>query len=107
MLGLAVWLGAVLLLLPCAIRGPGGAGDKARRAVFGATWLSISVAAMVGAYPAPLVGYGGSAILGYLLAASLLPKGLGRGKTGTSRQQPRERGSTDIKIIFPSSVTCA
>lgn len=107
LLGLAVWLGAALLLLPCAIRGGGGAGDEARRAVFGVTWLSISVAAMIGKYPAPLVGYGGSAILGYLLAASLLPTGLQRRKGGAAGQQPRERGRTDIKPKFPSSVSCA
>ncbi len=107
LLGLAVWLGAALLLLPCAIRGAGGAGDEARRAVFGATWLSISVAAMVGNYPAPLVGYGGSAILGYLLAASLLPNWPERRKGGAAGQHPRERGSTDINPVFPSSVLCA
>ncbi len=107
LLGLAVWLGAALLLLPCAIRGAGEAGDEARRAVFGATWFSISVAAMVGNYPAPLVGYGGSAILGYLLAASLLPNGPERRKGGAAGQQPRERGSAEINPIFPSSVSCA
>lgn len=107
LLGLAVWLGAALLLLPCASRGAGGAGDEARRAVFGVTWLSISVAAMVGNYPAPLVGYGGSAILGYLLAACLLPNGPKRWESGPTGHQSRQRGNNEVKHYFPSSTSCA
>jgi cell division protein FtsW (lipid II flippase) len=32
----------------------------------------VIAAAAIGNYPTPLVGYGGSAILGYLLSAALL-----------------------------------
>jgi hypothetical protein len=50
--------------------------DPPRRpghAVFGAVWLAVIVAAALGNYPTPLVGYGGSAILGYLLSLLYLP----------------------------------
>lgn len=43
------------------------------RIVFGAAWLGVIVAAAVGNYPTPLVGYGGSAVIGYVLSAFALP----------------------------------
>jgi len=74
--GIAVVGGALLLLVP-AIAGqrldPDG-GDA--YAVFGAVWLGMLVAAALGDYPTPVVGYGGSAILGYALSLSFLPKKL-------------------------------
>ena len=72
--GIAVWLGTVILLAPAIL---GLARDGANRvihAAFGATWLTIVCAAIVGDYPTPLVGYGGSAIVGYLLATLALPR---------------------------------
>ncbi|HEV2865358.1 MAG TPA: hypothetical protein VGX37_02495 [Allosphingosinicella sp.] len=66
--GAAVLAGSVLLLLPAL-----GAGEADRRLVFGAAWLAIVAAAALGNYPTPLVGYGGSAVLGYLLSVALLP----------------------------------
>jgi cell division protein FtsW (lipid II flippase) len=72
--GAAVLAGALLLLVPailCAIR------DRAHRATYaalGATWLAVILAAAIGNYPTPVVGYGGSAILGYLLSLAMLPK---------------------------------
>ncbi len=38
----------------------------------GACWAAIVVAAAVGAYPTPVVGYGGGAILGYFLCLAAL-----------------------------------
>jgi hypothetical protein len=71
--GLAVLSGAVLMLLPAAA---GYLRDRAHRplyAVFGAVWLAVILAAALGNYPTPLVGYGGSAILGYMLSLLGLP----------------------------------
>lgn len=71
--GAAVLLGALLLLLPAAV---GLRGDSCRRGtclVFAATWLGCLLAAALGNYPTPVVGYGGSAILGYLLSVGFLP----------------------------------
>jgi hypothetical protein len=73
--GAAVWGGAVLLLAPAAL---GLIRDRDHRAIhgaFGATWLAIIIAAVVGDYPTPLVAYSGSSIVGYILACAGLPRG--------------------------------
>ena len=72
--GAAVWAGAGLMLVPAVV---GIVRDPAHRpayAVFGAVWLGVLLAAALGNYPTPLVGYGGSAILGYVLAMLGLPR---------------------------------
>lgn len=71
--GLAVLAGAALLLAPAIaglIRDP---EHRPSYAVFGAAWLAVILAAALGNYPTPFVGYGGSAILGYLLSLLGLP----------------------------------
>lgn len=71
--GAAVLFGALLLPLPALA---GWRRDPGRRHVhlaFGATWLGCVAAAALGNYPTPVVGYGGSAILGYLLSLAALP----------------------------------
>jgi hypothetical protein len=68
--GGALLLGAGLLIVPALI----GARVEAAREVslaFGALWLAMIVAAALGNYPTPVVGYGGSAIVGYLLSLAL------------------------------------
>lgn len=72
--GLAVLGGAALLLVPAVV---GWLGDPARRApcaVFGAVWGGALAAAVLGDYPTPLVGYGGSAIIGYALSLLAVPR---------------------------------
>jgi hypothetical protein len=72
--GLAVVIGAAALVLPAA----GAwtlASERPALLAFGGCWLAIVVAAALGNYPTPLVGYGGSAVLGYLLSVALLPSG--------------------------------
>ncbi len=72
--GLAVWSGAILLLVPALL---GLALDRANGAIHaaaGACWLAILTAAVVGDYPTPLVAYGGSAIVGYVLMTLALPR---------------------------------
>lgn len=71
--GLAVSVGAAILLLP-AIYGVMAA--KSRRTAylaFGAAWLAAIIAAALGNYPTPLVGYGASSILGYALCFLAMP----------------------------------
>lgn len=70
--GLAVTGGACLLLVPAFASWSGGAEQRRSALVFGACWLIIMLAAAAGNYPTPLVGYGGSAIVGYLLSLGLL-----------------------------------
>jgi hypothetical protein len=83
--GLAVTAGAALLLTPALwlIR----AGSRDAGAAFGAAWLAIVAAAALGNYPTPLVGYGGSAILGYCLSLAAFPAG--RGAPGRARKTSR------------------
>jgi len=71
--GLAVAAGAALLLVPAAVGLAGSAETRAAYGVFGAVWLAVILAALLGNYPTPLVGYGGSAILGYLVSLLGLP----------------------------------
>jgi hypothetical protein len=72
--GLAVVAGLVLLLVPAVV---GWACDEDSRATylaFGSAWLAATIAAAFGHDPTPVVGYGGSAILGYALSLSMLPR---------------------------------
>lgn len=73
--GALVAAGAAALIVPAAIGIWKGEGDRAALLAFGACWSAIVAAAALGNYPTPLVGYGGSAVLGYLLSVSLLPGG--------------------------------
>jgi len=71
--GLAVLGGSVLLIVPAIV---GGFHDTDRReayCVFGVVWLAAIVAAALGNYPTPLVGYSGSAVIGYVLSLTMLP----------------------------------
>lgn len=75
--GTAVATGAAALLVPALAGLMRGAGDRAALLAFGGCWAAIVAAAALGNYPTPLVGYGGSVVLGYLLSAALLPRRLG------------------------------
>jgi len=70
--GIAVLLGCLLLVAPAwpAIWRP---SERTVLLAFGASWAAAIAAAAAGNYPTPVVGYGGAAILGYLLSVALLP----------------------------------
>lgn len=72
--GAAVVLGSALLVLPALAAGRVNGIERAACAVFGAVWAAIILAAALGNYPTPLVGYGGSAILGYMLSLVVFPR---------------------------------
>jgi hypothetical protein len=75
---------AAVLLLPALAR-----GDSAL--VFVAIWFSILVAAVLGNYPTPVLGYGGSGILGYLLGLAALPGCTARaGRSAAVQPEPHE-----------------
>lgn len=75
--GLAVLGGSALLLVPAVIGWTRDAGNRATYAAFGAVWFAAIIAAALGNYPTPVVGYGGSAIIGYALSLFALPKQAG------------------------------
>jgi len=72
--GLAVFAGSALLLVPAIIGWHRDPDNRAAYIVFGAVWFAVIAAAALGNYPTPLVGYGGSAIIGYALSLLALPK---------------------------------
>jgi hypothetical protein len=71
--GLAVTGGALLLVVPAMLGWRYDPDHREAYAMFGVIWLGMVVAAALGNYPTPVVGYGGSAILGYSLGLSLIP----------------------------------
>jgi hypothetical protein len=71
--GLAVVGGALLLAVPAVAGRTLDARGGHACAVFGMAWLGMLLAAALGNYPTPLVGYGGSAVLGYVLSLAFLP----------------------------------
>jgi cell division protein FtsW (lipid II flippase) len=70
--GMAVVAGSFILLAP-AFGAVGRGPERTVLLAFGASWATVIAAAALGNYPTPLVGYGGSAVLGYLLSVALLP----------------------------------
>ena len=70
--------------------------------MFGVTWLGMVVAAALGNYPTPVVGYGGSAILGYALSLSLMPIEARSTAAAKARSQDPTRthakGSADFRV---------
>ncbi|OWK31022.1 hypothetical protein [Sphingomonas dokdonensis] len=83
--GLAVWGGLALLLLPAVIGWRRDAENRATYVAFGMVWLAAMLAAGLGNYPTPIVGYGGSAIIGYALSLLALPKLASAGASAVSR----------------------
>lgn len=91
---LAVWSGTALLLLP-AIPGLWRSRQVgAAQATFGATWLALVAAAIFRAEPVPVIAYGGSAIVGYLLSTLALP-----GRAAPSRPPASATGPQTTKTF--------
>ena len=89
--GLAVAGGAALLLVPAVLGLAGDPEQRAAHALFGTIWLAVILAALLGNYPTPVVGYGGSAILGYLVSLLGLPPRARQGAgdaTSAGRAEP-------------------
>lgn len=72
--GLAVWGGAALMLVPAIVGFSRDPDNRVVYAAFGTAWFAAIVAAALGNYPTPVVGYGGSAIIGYVVSLFALPK---------------------------------
>lgn len=108
LLGFAVASAGALLLLPAAALGTGDRDSARQCAVFGAIWLAIILAAVIGNYPTPLVGYGGSAIIGYLLSACMLPpRQPVRDRLHSAAKRPAGSQPDILARLFPRRTSCA
>jgi len=76
LLGLAVLGAMALLLAPGLLVSLYGAEGQAVPFAFVAVWGALLLAGAAGPYPTPFLGYGGSAIIGYLLSLAVLPSGV-------------------------------
>lgn len=72
--GFAIWAGLALMVVPGILGWHRNAVDRGTYAVFFTIWIATILAAALGNYPTPVVGYGGSAIIGYVLSLVGLPK---------------------------------
>ena len=72
--GVAALGGSVMLLVPAIVGLLRDPDHRPAYAVFGVAWCAALVAASLGNYPTPIVGYGGSAVIGYFLSLLALPK---------------------------------
>ena len=91
--GLAVFAGSALLLVPGIIGWHRDPDNRPTYIAFGAVWFAVIMAAALGNYPTPLVGYGGSAIIGYALSLLVLPK-LAKIEAGAVLPTGGEAGAT-------------
>ncbi len=73
--GLAVVIGAAALVAPAMVGAWSAASERPVLLAFSGCWSGVILGAALGNYPTPLVGFGGSAVLGYLLSVALLPNG--------------------------------
>jgi hypothetical protein len=93
--GAAVLLGLVLLVLPAIAGRSKAPGDGAAALGFGAVWTGILAAAVLGNYPTPVVGYGGSAILGYVLSLAAFAPRAAAGRPGLADRAEDGAGAGD------------
>ena len=91
--GVAVLGGAGLLIVP-AVTG-WNEGHRDASLLLGTVWLAVIAAAALGNYPTPLVGYGGSAVIGYLLSLSVFPKASRSEKASTTPERDETIGDDD------------
>lgn len=66
--GGALWCGALLLLVPTLVVSRLRPDLRAELSVLGLFWGGAIVAAALGNYPTPVVGFGSSAVIGYCLS---------------------------------------
>ena len=88
--GFAVLIGAAALVIPALLGAWKSGSERPALLAFGGCWAGVIVAAALGNYPTPLVGYGGSAVLGYLLSVALLPGGAREGGSARAGSSPAD-----------------
>lgn len=99
--GLAVWGGTALMLVPAIVGFGRDPGNRTVYTAFGAAWFGVIAAAALGNYPTPVVGYGGSAIIGYVLSLFALPKLTGTpARTGLQADDLTDRSRRDGNLLI-------
>lgn len=93
--GALVLGGTALLLLPAFAAAWSTGTGRDRCIVFGAIWLALILAAALGDYPTPVVGYSGAAILGYVLSIAVLPRKTCKQTTRELQADDGERSSRE------------
>ena len=103
LIGIGLALGALLLVVPAAVQAMRD-GDRTTALTFGSTWSLVVIAAMLGNYPTPLVGYGGSAIIGYLLSVAFIRNAV---PTAAGQAAPNASASVDTEADAPRMMPAA
>jgi hypothetical protein len=98
--GLGLMLAPALAVRRAAVRAEDGAALQA----FGAFWSMAAGVALCANYPTPLVGFGGSAVLGYFLSLTVLPARLGANTGNSVTFANRPAGSPVAPSIDPRRV---
>ncbi len=101
--GLAVLTGAVLLVLPAAIAWVRDPQERLLYGALGAVWLAAIAAAALNNYPTPVVGYGGSAIIGYILALAALPKSVAHSDKARSAERAEVEVEEDRSMLLAAA----
>ena len=73
---------------------PARTGSRPVAHAFAATWAAGLAASLLGPYPTPVVGFGGSAVLGYVLSVGLLIA-IGDKKAMTAKSVKARDGDKD------------
>lgn len=96
--GMAVLAGAVLMIVPALVGYRSDARNRELYAVFGMVWVAVLAAAALGNYPTPLVGFSGSAIVGYLVGLIGLPRRAGAAPAGRDAAAQPDAGDRQAKF---------
>ncbi|NKB15702.1 MAG: hypothetical protein HC774_00300 [Sphingomonadales bacterium] len=98
---IAVWLGSLLLIVPALVGEVSHRSAQPSHLAFGAIWAVTVLAAALGNYPTPVVGYGASAIIGYFLSIAALPReqALDLPVKVTTAEGKDDRGSTGTWML--------
>lgn len=90
--GLAVWAGTLLLLAPAVVLWRLRADLRPGLMVQGLFWTGAVLAAALGNYPTPLVGFGSSAVIGYCLSLLALTERRGQREQAGLQRSNRNHG---------------
>lgn len=89
-------LGVLLMFVPPLVA---RSMPKGVRAAFASVWAAGLLAALLGPYPTPVIGFGGSAVLGYLLSLSRITRSTSASKRVRNCDPNEECAANDIASL--------